>query len=157
FRPNAWHYRDYVIKSLNTDKPYDQFILEQLAGDELFPDDPEAIIATAFNRHFPDEWNAVNLNQRRQEILNDSTDVTSQVFLGLTLGCARCHDHKYDPLPQKDYYRFQAFFAAFSPRDDLPLADGKHLQEYAAQMQEWQSKAKSVLTQMAQLEAPYRQ
>jgi hypothetical protein len=157
FRPNAWHYRDYVIKALNDDKPYNQFILEQLAGDELFPDDPNAIAATAFNRHFPDEWNAVNLDQRRQEILNDITDVTAQVFLGLTLGCARCHDHKYDPISQKEYYQFQAFFAAFSPRDDLPLADAKHMQQHAAQLQVWQTKAKTVLVKMAQLEEPYRQ
>src|SRR5262249_8662843 len=118
-RPSAWRYRDYVIRSLNNGKPYDRFLREQVAGDELYPDDPDAVVATAFNRHFPDEHNARNLDQRRQEILNDVTDVTAQAFLGLTFGCARCHDHKYDPVSQKDYYRFQAFFAALSPRDNL--------------------------------------
>lgn len=155
FRPNAWRYRDYIIKSFNADKPYDRFILEQLAGDELFPGDPDALIATAFNRHFADEFNARNLDQRRQEILNDMTDVTSQVFLGLTLGCARCHDHKYDPIPQKDYYRFQAFFAAFSPQDDLPLGTKQQLAKHDQQMAEWQTKAGDLLQKIAKLEEPY--
>src|SRR5262249_47882603 len=81
-RPFAWRYRDYVIHSFNDDKPYDRFLREQLAGDELYPDDPEAVVATGFNRHFPDEYNAVNLEQRRQEILNDVTDTTAAAFMG---------------------------------------------------------------------------
>ena len=84
-RPNAWRYRDYVIKSFNTDKPYDRFVKEQLAGDELFPGDTDAVVATGFLRHFPDEYNAVNLEQRRQEILNDITDTTAATFLGVLL------------------------------------------------------------------------
>src|SRR5881392_2409346 len=99
-RPNAWRYRDYVIQSFNTDKPYDRFLKEQIAGDELWPKDPDARVATAFNRHYPDESNARNLMQRRQEILNDITDTTAAVFMGLTVACARCHDHKYDPIRQ---------------------------------------------------------
>src|SRR5260370_375342 len=114
-RPNAWRYRDYVIRSFNRDKPYDRFVKEQLAGDELFPGDYDALIATGFLRHYPDEYNAINCEQRRQEILNDITDTTATAFLGVTLGCARCHDHKFDPLLQTDYYRIQAFFAAFWP------------------------------------------
>src|SRR5205814_7764690 len=90
-RPHAWRYRDYVIRSFNTDKPFDRFIKEQLAGDELYPADPDALTATAFRRHYPDEYNAVNLEQRRQEILNDITDTTGQAFLGITIGCAKCH------------------------------------------------------------------
>src|SRR5688572_17485260 len=102
-RPNAWRYRDYVIKSLNEDKPYDRFVQEQLAGDELWPENPDALAATGFNRHYPDESNARNLRQRRQEILNDITDTVGSVFLASTVGCARCHDHKYDPILHKDY------------------------------------------------------
>src|SRR5262249_35345612 len=102
-RPNAWRYRDYVIDAFNQDKPYDRFVLEQLAGDELWPTDADARVATAFNRHYPDESNARNLMQRRQEILNDVTDTVGSVFLGLTYGCARCDDHKYDPILQQDY------------------------------------------------------
>ena len=121
-RPDAWRYRDYVINSFNEDKPYDRFLMEQIAGDELWPDDPNALIATAFNRHYPDESNARNLMQRRQEILNDVTDTVGAVFTGLTFGCARCHDHKFDPILQKDYYRLQAFFANCAANDNVPLA-----------------------------------
>src|ERR1700722_13529850 len=88
-RPNAWRYRDYVINAFNSDKSYDRFVCEQIAGDEMWPDDPQARIATGFNRHYPDESNARNLWQRRQEILNDITDATGSVFIGLTYACAR--------------------------------------------------------------------
>src|SRR5262245_11794706 len=135
-RPAAWRYRDYVIRSLNADKPYDRFVQEQLAGDELFPDDADALVATGFLRHYPDEYNAVNLEQRRQEVLNDITDTTAQTFLGLTLGCARCHDHKFDPITQQDYYRIQAFFAAYWP-DDAPVGTPQQLADYRQRMEEW--------------------
>jgi len=102
-RPNAWRYRDYVIQSFNTDKPYDRFVQEQIAGDELWPENPAARVATGFSRHYPDESNARNLQQRRQEILDDITDTTGAVFMGLTYGCARCHNHKFDPILQADY------------------------------------------------------
>jgi hypothetical protein len=156
-RPAAWRYRDYVIGALNSDKPYDRFIREQLAGDELYPDDPDALLATAFNRHFPDEYNARNLEQRRQEILNDITDTTGQVFMGLTFGCARCHDHKFDPIPQKDYYRLQAFFAAFWPRDDLLVARKHELASYQKQQQEWEAKTAELRQELRTMEEPYRQ
>src|SRR5262249_58647216 len=115
--------------SFNADKPFDRFIREQLAGDELYADDLDAQIATAFMRHYPDEYNAVNLEQRRQEILNDITDTTAQTFLGLTLGCARCHDHKFDPISQRDYYRIQAFFAGWKPAD-LPVVKDKEVADH---------------------------
>jgi hypothetical protein len=154
-RPNAWRYRDYVIKAFNDDKPYDRFVREQLAGDELYPSDPEALVATAFNRHFPDEYNARNLTQRRQEILNDVTDTTGAVFLGLTVGCARCHNHKFDPISQKDYYRLQAFFAAMSPRDDLGLASPDELRRHKEAVSRWQKETADLRRQMAKLERPY--
>src|SRR5205823_50908 len=102
-RPNAWRYRDYVITSLNADKAYDRFVKEQLAGDELYPDDAAARTATGFNLLGPDMTDSSDPAQRRQNTLNDMTDTTSLVFLGLTLGCARCHDHKFEPLLQSDY------------------------------------------------------
>ena len=110
-RPHAWRYRDYVIRSLNTDKPYDRFIQEQIAGDELWPDDPEARIATGFARL--GSWDGMSKEPEKQwqEFLNDATDLVGSVFLGMTLGCARCHDHKYDVITQRDYYGMQAFFA----------------------------------------------
>jgi hypothetical protein len=150
FRPHAHQYRDYVIRALNADLPYDRFLRQQLAGDELEPENPDALIATGLNRLYPDEYNAANLEQRRQEILDDITDVTGSVFLGLTIGCARCHDHKFDPLPQADYYRLQAFFAPMRPRDDLWAANARQRQEYAEQRVAWE---KATQPYRAELEA----
>ena len=112
-RPNAWRYRDYVIRSFNRDEPYDQFILEQLAGDELYPGNTDALIATGFLRAGPWEHTAMSVEAvTRQLFLDDVTHATASTFLGLTLGCAKCHDHKFDPLPTRDYYRMQAVFAS---------------------------------------------
>src|SRR6266542_2301091 len=97
-RPNAWRYRDYVIKSFNDDKPYDQFVREQIAGDELYPDNPAALSATAFLTHGIYEFNQRNVRGQWNEMLSEAVDVTGEVFLGLSVGCARCHDHKFDPI-----------------------------------------------------------
>lgn len=153
-RPNAWRYRDYVIKAFNEDKPYDRFIEEQIAGDELWPDDPGAVVATGFNRHYPDEYNARNLLQRRQEILNDITDTVGAVFLGSTIGCARCHNHKFDPILQKDYYRLQAFFAATRSKDDYVLVSTSEQAEYQSKLAQWQEQTKEIREQIAKIEAP---
>ncbi len=101
-RPHSWRYRDYVIKAFNDDKPYDRFIREQIAGDELWPADPEAVTATGFNLLGPDMVDSSDQLQRRHNTLNDMTDTASLSFLGLTMGCARCHDHKFEPLSQRD-------------------------------------------------------
>ena len=112
-RPNAWRYRDYVIRSFNRDKPYDQFIREQIAGDELDPENPDAILATGFLRAGPWEHTAMSVEAvTRQMFLDDVTHATAATFLGLTVGCARCHDHKFDPIPTRDYYSMQAVFAS---------------------------------------------
>jgi len=109
---DAWRFRDWVIQALNEDKPYNLFIQEQIAADELFPEDPFARTGTGLfcvgpNRDFfPDQ---ADIN--REEVLTDYADTTSSVFLGLTAGCARCHDHKFDPISQEDYYRIRAVFA----------------------------------------------
>src|SRR6202007_3141611 len=121
-RPDAWRYRDYVIEAFNQDKPYDRFIKEQLAGDELYPDDPAARVATAFNLLGPDMTDSADQAQRRQNTLNDMTDTAVLAFLGLTVACARCHDHKFEPIPQTDYYRLQAFFVASEFRLNLDVA-----------------------------------
>ncbi len=120
FRPSAYLYRDWVIQSLNEDKPYGQFVREQLAGDLLAPVTDGSRIATGFLRHWIYEYNQRDVASQRENILNDLTEVTSEVFLGLSIGCARCHDHKFDPLLQEDYYRLQACFAATLPCDDYP-------------------------------------
>jgi mono/diheme cytochrome c family protein len=117
-RPHAWRYRDYVIRSFNDDKPYDRFIQEQLAGDELQPGSPETLVATGFCRNGPTVDNANN-EQTRVDELDDIVSTTSSVFMGLTVGCARCHDHKYDPVPQRDYYRLQAVFLSSQKTERL--------------------------------------
>jgi len=155
-RPNAWRYRDYVIKSFNEDKPYDRFVREQIAGDELWPDHPDAMIATAFNRHYPDESNARNLMQRRQEILNDITDTVGAVFTGMTYACARCHDHKYEPILQTDYYRLQAFFANTAARDDVVLTSDQELERYRHRLAAWEKNTREIRAQMEAIEAPKR-
>ncbi len=117
--PDMWRYRDYVIDSFNSDKPYDQFLFEQLAGDEVaaqLPNDQQAElrIATGFFRLGAVRRNAGNqqVASSRNEVLTERTDIIGSAILGLTIGCARCHDHKFDPLSQRDYYRLQAFMAA---------------------------------------------
>src|SRR5579872_6030282 len=153
-RPNIWRYRDYVIDSFNKDKPYDRFVKEQIAGDELYPNDPAALIATGFNRHFPDESNARNLMQRRQELLNDITDTVSATFLGMTYGCARCHDHKFDPILHKDYYRLQAFFANTRIEDHAALDFGEHRTEYQRKYEIWDSQTHDIRADMKKLVEP---
>ena len=111
-RPSAWRYRDYVIRSFNNDKPYDKFILEQVAGDEIFPENPDALLATGFLRTGPWEHTGMSVAAvTRQQYLDDVTHHIGQTFLGMTLGCARCHDHKFDPISTEEYYSMQAVFA----------------------------------------------
>ncbi len=137
--PNAWRYRDYVIRSFNEDKPYNRFVEEQIAGDELWPDNLdleggygipaekrkhlEARIGTGLYTFGPVEHEAaLNGEKLRHEWLSEAVDVTGAAFLGLTLACARCHDHKFDPIPQRDYYRLQAIFAGSEQRE-VPVVD----------------------------------
>jgi len=156
-RPNIWRYRDYVIQAFNDDKPYDRFIREQIAGDELFPGNHDAMVAMGFNRHWIDETNAAGLLTRRQETLDEITTVTGAAFLGLSVGCARCHDHKYDPIPQKDYYRLQAFFANTSYGDGpLPVKDPVERRKYDEQKAAWEEKTKAIRAEMAEVLEPLR-
>jgi len=154
-RPDAWRYRDYVIKSFNTDKPYNQFVREQIAGDELSPHNPEALVATGFLRNFPDESNAQTLFLRRQEYLNEITDAVGATFIGMTYSCARCHDHKFDPILHKDYYRLQAFFANTVIGDGpLPLQDPAERQKRQDQQAQWEQATESIRAEMRKLVAP---
>lgn len=109
-RPHSWRYRDYVIRSFNSGKPFNRFIREQVAGDECDPNNPDAQIATGFNLLGPDMVDSSDQIQRRHLTLNDMTDTTALAFLGLTIGCAKCHDHPFEPLKQRDYYSLQAFY-----------------------------------------------
>lgn len=109
-KPDAWRYRDYVIRSFNSDKPYDQFVKEQIAGDELDHVTKDSIIATGFQRLGIWDDEPVDADQAFYDGLDDVLATTGQTFMGLTIGCARCHEHKIDPMPQEDYYRLLAFF-----------------------------------------------
>ena len=155
-RPNVWRYRDYVIQSFNEDKPYDRFIKEQIAGDEIYPDDPAGKIATGFDRLWPDESNLANPILRRQEILNDITDTVGSVFMGMTYGCARCHDHKFDPILQKDYYKLQAFFAASRNEDRSSLLAGPASAAYQQQYDGWVAQTRDIRAKMDEILAPVR-
>jgi len=110
-KPAVWRYRDYVIRSFNDDKPYDRFVIEQLAGDELHDVSPETLIATGFHRLGPWDDEPADPLADRYDQLDDLVRTTSEVFLGLTLGCARCHNHKFEPLTARDYYSMAAVFA----------------------------------------------
>ena len=112
--PDGWRFRDYVINAFNKDLPYDEFIFQQLAGDEINPGDPEMQIASGFHRLGAVRRNAGNqeVSSSRNEVLTERTDIIGSAFLGLTIGCARCHDHKFDPISQKDYYEIQAYMAS---------------------------------------------
>jgi mono/diheme cytochrome c family protein len=111
-RGNAWRYRDYVVRSFNRDKPYDRFVREQIAGDEIAPDDPEMLVATGFLRMGPWELTGMEVAQvARQRFLDDVVNSVGETFLAQSLQCARCHDHKFDPVPTRDYYSIQAVFA----------------------------------------------
>jgi hypothetical protein len=131
FFGHAWRYRDYVIRAFNADKPFDQFIKEQIAGDELFPGNDEARIATGLYTTGPVLQEAGMVSGKLEYDQNtDFVDTTGAAFLGMTFGCARCHDHKYDPVSQKEYYSLQAIFAASDQADFA--ADGTKLRDRAA-------------------------
>ena len=156
-RPNAWPYRDYVIRSFNDDKPYSRFVTEQIAGDVAFPGDPNAIIATGFLAAGP--WDQSGLAGIRDDSIDrivayyldrdDMVTSTFSTFAGLTVGCARCHNHKFDPITQEDYYALQAVFAGVNKTDrtfDADPAVGKkraRLQDSLSQVQRVERKNRS--------------
>jgi hypothetical protein len=123
-RNNTYRYRDYVIDAFNNDKPFNQFVKEQIAGDEIAPGNQEALIATGFLTQYPDNPNSRDLVQRKYQIATDETDTVGSVFLGTTIGCARCHNHKTDKITLKDYYSFQSFFANTSTTEDFKAFEG---------------------------------
>jgi Protein of unknown function (DUF1553)/Protein of unknown function (DUF1549) len=154
-RPNAWRYRDWVAKALNDDMPYDRFVALQLAGDEIAPGDPESFIATGFNRNWPFEDNNMVPGLNQQLMLDDMTDTTTSVVLGLTVACARCHDHKYDPISQRDYYRIQALFVASQAKDDYVIAPAEDQALYATVEAEHQVRVDCLRRSIETIEKPY--
>jgi hypothetical protein len=140
--PDAWRFRDYVIGAFNADKPYDQFVREQIAGDELGPHDHELLTASIFHRLGPVRRNAGNpeIALSRNEVLTERTDIIGTAFLGMTIGCARCHNHKLEPIPQKDYYRLQAYLAA-TEEHNVSLAS-------PADQEAWEAETKRIKAEM---------
>lgn len=140
-RPTAYHYRDFVIRALNEDMPYDQFVRWQIAGDEFDPDNPLAISATGFltagvsTRRRQELMEEERLRNRYNE-LDDMIATTGSAMLGLTLGCARCHDHKYDPIPTRDYYRLMTAFHS-GDRAEVPLATRAEVAKHAQSTSAW--------------------
>jgi hypothetical protein len=161
-RPHAWRYRDYMIRAFNEDKPFDRFLLEQIAGDELARDlDPIAnadlVVATGFNRCGPVHLVSGNTDPEvnRQEVLTEMTNGVGATFLGLTFGCARCHDHKFDPITQVDYYGIQAFFAAAQPKE-VDIATVAAKSAHKRELEALEKLVAPLKKQVAELEAPYQ-
>ncbi|MDA0347847.1 MAG: DUF1549 and DUF1553 domain-containing protein [Verrucomicrobia bacterium] len=150
-RPNAWRYRDYVIESLNSDKSYAQFVQEQIAGDELYPNNDEAKKATGYLRLWPYEDNQPDMTRHWEATLDDIADVSGDVFLGMSMKCARCHDHKFDAITQKDYFRFRSFFSAISPWEDIHLGGEDADKRYRTELATWESMTLGIRTEMEAL------
>jgi len=162
-KPNAWRYRDYVIRSFNDDKPYDRFILEQLAGDELPDGGNDGIVATGFYRLGIWDDEPTDRELAFYDGVDDLITTTGQVFLGLTLDCARCHDHKIDPISQKDYYRFLAFFRNINhfrnggPTDERPLfTSSEDRQAYEAAVAALQRRRQDLEAQLNEIAILFR-
>lgn len=155
FRPRIWMYRDYVTRSFNEDKPYSQFIREQLAGDEMPGDNPDQLIATGFLRLGIYEYNQRNARVHWNDIIDEITDVTADVFLGLGMACARCHDHKFDPVLQKDYYQLRAFFEPLLWRDDVHAATEAQRARHRDLTEVWNRETRDIRDRMTNLRRPY--
>jgi hypothetical protein len=148
-RPDAWRYRDYVIAALNTDKPYNEFLKEQLAGDEIDPENETLLIASGFNRLGPLRKNAGNqeVASSRTEVLTEMTNIVGASMLGMTIGCARCHDHKFDPIRQSDYYRIQGYFAQ-THANDIVVATPEEQAAWKAKMEPIEREMRKLRFQM---------
>lgn len=155
-RPHAWRYRDYVIDAFNRDKPYDRFIEEQIAGDEMFPGDKQAIVATGYARAGSEHIVSGNIDPdvSRQEVLTEIATSVGQTFLAMTVNCARCHNHKFDPILQADYYRLQAIFSAAKGKD-VEIAAPQEKEAWKAADKAYQDRLKPVQDALDQLARPY--
>ncbi len=155
-RPHAWRYRDYVIDAFNRDKPYDRFIEEQIAGDELFPGDKQALVATGYARAGSEHIVSGNIDPdvSRQEVLTEIATSVGQTYLAMTVNCARCHNHKFDPILQADYYRLQAIFSAAKGKD-VEIATPREKEAWKAADKAYQARLKPVQDALDNLAKPY--
>ena len=153
-RPQAWRYRDWVVSAMNADLPFDRFVTEQLAGDLLGKD---SLVAAGFNRCGPAHQVAGNVDplELRHEFLNEMTGGLGAAFLGLTLGCARCHDHKFDPTSQADYFRFEAFFSA-AKMHEADLSTATEQLRHTGEVVALEAKIVPIRTRLDAIDAPYR-
>ncbi|MCA9179437.1 MAG: PSD1 domain-containing protein [Planctomycetales bacterium] len=154
-RPHIWRYRDYVIQAFNQDKPYPEFVREQLAGDQLHEDNPEHLAAAGFLRLGIYEYNQRDARGHWNDIMNEMTDVSGDVFLGISMACARCHDHKFDPVPRDDYFKLRAFFEPVIWRDDLTATTEQQRRDHADAMASWEEASREVRQQIDELLKPY--
>ncbi len=156
--PNAWRFRDYVIKSFNNDKPYNRFIVEQLAGDEVDEVTYETLIATSFHRIAPRVLFREKQNPHyRYDYLDDMIGTTSRAFLGLTVSCARCHDHKFDPISQMDYYRMMAMFFPYIDYDHPLAPAGSRSPSTSRRRPRSKPKIQALTREVRRIEEPYRE
>jgi hypothetical protein len=155
YRPPIWRYRDYVVNSFNEDKPYPQFVREQLAGDELPDDDPSHRIATGFLRLGIYEYNQRDARSHWNDILNETTDIAGDVFLGVSMSCSRCHDHKFDPISQTDYFGLRAFFEPLIWRDDLPGVSQAEHAAWQERQEIWETATVEIRAEIDALRKPY--
>ena len=160
-KPFAWRYRDYVIRSFNEDKPYDQFIREQLAGDELDAVTPDTIVATGYYRLGTWDDEPVDREQVYYDELDDVLATTGQTFLGLTVNCGRCHDHKIDPFSQRDYYRLLAFLHGIRRYDNgpgslRPIGSEEEQRQHRQELDEHKRKLAEIDRQLAAIEDTVR-
>lgn len=157
-RNNMWRYRDYVVKAFNQDKPYSQFVKEQLAGDEINPGNTESLIATGFIRSYPDDSNSRDLVQKKFQNQTDITDTVGEVFLAQTVACARCHNHKFDKISMKEYYQLQSFFANVNAVDNIPVtAKGEVEAEWEKANAKWEEAIKEVKAKQQALIDPVKE
>ena len=155
-RPNAWRYRDYVIRAFNADKPYSDFLKEQIAGDELEKTSDDTLIATGFLRAGPRvAFREKDNPERRYEYLDDLIATTGRGVLGLTVQCARCHNHKFDPIPQRDYYSLEASFFGYVETTH-PLVPRVDAEAYDRRVREVDAREAPLKAEVRKIEAPYR-
>lgn len=155
FRPTAWRYRDYVIQAFNEDLPFNQFLVEQIAGDVIASPTARSRVATGYLRLWIYEYNQRDVRTQWQTILDDVTETTADAFLGMGLGCAKCHDHKYDPLVQEDFFRLQATFASISAVDQTPVLDAASQAVYEEQLANWKSRYQPLIDEKRAIEKPF--
>jgi hypothetical protein len=156
YRNSAWRYRDWVIAAFNRDMPYDEFVREQLAGDQIRPGDRDALIATGFLAGGIYEYNQSDVRDQCNNMVNELVDLTGDVFLAQGIGCAKCHDHKFDPILQKDYFRLRAFFEPTLVLQEVDISTPAEHAEYERKSAVWMEATRKIRDELESFEKPLR-